>query len=50
VLVLSLIQVVTLSLAEGIIIALLGLLAIDGLTERINLLEKIETKLSGLSI
>lgn len=41
---------IKLSTAENIIIALLGLLAIDALTERLSVLEKIETKLSNLSV
>lgn len=38
---LSTFQIITLSISENIIIALLGLIAIDGLTERLTLLERI---------
>ena len=47
--VLSLFGIITLSIAENITIALLGLLAIDALSERLNVLEGIENKLSSLS-
>lgn len=47
--VLSLFGIIALNLAENIIIALLGLLAIDAFSERLNVLEGIENKLSGLS-
>lgn len=43
--VLSLLGILELTLAENIIVALLGLLAFDALTERLNVLEKIEAKL-----
>ena len=44
--VLSLIKLIELSTADEIIIALLALVAIDALNERLNILEKIERKLS----
>ncbi|MCB0208408.1 MAG: hypothetical protein KDJ52_03740 [Anaerolineae bacterium] len=47
-LVLSLIGVLNLSVAEEIIIALLALIAIDALNERLNLLERLEAKLNNL--
>ena len=47
--VLSTIGILTLSLAESIIIALLALLAIDALTERVSLLQLIDQKISSLS-
>lgn len=47
--VLSLIKIVQLSTADEIIIALLALVAVDALNERLNLLEKIESRLSNLS-
>lgn len=46
--VLSLLQILQLSTAEGIIIALLALLTVDALNERLSLLEKIESRLSNL--
>jgi hypothetical protein len=48
--VLSLLNILALSLAEDIIIALLALLAVDALIERLSLLEKIEAKLGGLLV
>jgi len=48
--VLSLFKVFQLSIAENIIIALLGLLAGDALSERLSLLEKIEAKLGNLLV
>ena len=50
VLVLSLLKVFQLDLPDEVIIALLALLAIDALTERLGLLENIEVKLAGLSV
>lgn len=47
--VLSLLGLITLSIAESIIIALLALLASDALSERLSVLEKIESRLSSLS-
>lgn len=47
--ILSLLGIIGLSVAENIILALLALLAIDALTERLSVLEKIENKLSSLS-
>lgn len=47
--ILSLFGITGLSVAENIILALLALLAVDALTERISILEKIETRLSSLS-
>ncbi|MCL4295057.1 MAG: hypothetical protein KJ077_04990 [Anaerolineae bacterium] len=49
-LILSLLGLINLSVAENIVIALLGLLAIDALSERLSLLERIEKKLSNLSV
>lgn len=46
--VLSLFQVVTLSIAEDIIIALLALLAVDALGERLGVLDRIETHVADL--
>jgi hypothetical protein len=46
--VLSLFKVIVLSLAEDIIIALLGFLAADALIERLGLLEKVESRLGSL--
>jgi hypothetical protein len=46
--ILSLLGIIGLSVAENIILALLALLAIDALTERLSILEKIENKLSSL--
>ncbi len=43
--ILSLLRVIELTRAEEIIIALLGLIAIDALIERLHILEKIEAKL-----
>lgn len=48
-LVLSLLGVIVLSISENIIIALLALLAVDALTERLSVLERIETKIANLS-
>lgn len=48
--ILNLFSPIPLSLAENIIIALLGLLAVDALGERINLIEKIENRLRGLPV
>lgn len=47
--VLSLLDILTLSIAENIIIALLALLAIDALTERLSILDGIEARLQYLS-
>ncbi len=47
--VLSLLQKMPLSLAEGIIIALLALLAADALTERLGVLRRIESALGNLT-
>ncbi|MCP3683266.1 MAG: hypothetical protein GY861_11310, partial [bacterium] len=47
--VLSFLGVIVLSTAENIIIALLALLAIDALTERLSILERIESRISNLS-
>jgi hypothetical protein len=47
--VLSLIGIVPLSTPEEITIALLGLLAVDSLVERSNILERIEKRLNNLS-
>jgi len=47
--VLSLIDVIQLSIAEEVVIALLALLAADALSERLSVLERIESKLSCLS-
>lgn len=47
--VLTLLYLFPATLAEGIIITMLALLATDTLVERINLLEKIEAKISALS-
>jgi len=47
--VLSFLSILKLSTPESIIIALLALLAIDGLVERISLLEKIDSKLQNSS-
>jgi hypothetical protein len=44
--VLSYLGIVVLSIPESIIIALLGLLAVDAFVERIDILERIENKLS----
>ena len=41
---LSLLKVINLSIAEDIVIALLALLAVYALTERLDLLERIERK------
>ncbi len=46
----SMIGLIQLSLAEGIIIALLALLTIDTLTERVGILESIEDKLSKIDV
>lgn len=46
--ILSLLRVLQPTFAEGIIITLLGLLAVDSLVERIGLLEKIEERVSHL--
>ena len=46
---LSLFEIVNFSVAENILIALLALLALDALSERIGVLERIETKLGYLS-
>ncbi len=46
--VLSTLKIIQLNLAENIIIALLGLLAIDALTERLSLLEKIDVRLGNI--
>jgi len=48
--VLSFLKVINLSIAEEIVIALLALLTADALSERVNLLERLETKLSKLAI
>lgn len=48
--VLSFLKAINLSIAEEIVIALLALLAADALSERVNLLERLEAKLSKLSI
>ncbi len=48
--VLSILNVVQATPVEGIIIALLALISIDALTERLSILEKIETHLRGYSI
>lgn len=45
-LVLNIIGVIKLSIADGIIISLLALLAVDSIVERLQILEKIEKKLS----
>jgi hypothetical protein len=50
VIVISLLGFINLSISENIVIALLGLLAIDALSERLSLLERIENKLSSLSV
>jgi hypothetical protein len=42
----SLFGIIGLSVAENIILALLALLAVDALIERLSILERIETKLS----
>jgi hypothetical protein len=47
--ILSLVQVLKLTTSEQIIIALLALLTVDALTERIGVLEKIESKLGNTS-
>lgn len=47
--VLSLLRAIQLTLAEQIVIALLALLAVDALTERLSVLESLQTKLSNLS-
>ncbi len=47
--VLSLLGIIKLNIAENIIIALLALLAVDALTERLSVLEKIEARLSKLT-
>jgi hypothetical protein len=47
--VLSLIKVVQFSTAEEIIIALLALVSVDALNERLSILEKIEARLGSLS-
>jgi hypothetical protein len=47
--VLSLLNMLELSLAENIIIALIALLAIDALTERLSILDVIEARLQHLS-
>ena len=46
--VLSLINLIKLSTADEIIIALLALVAVDALNERLNILEKIESRLSNI--
>ncbi len=46
----DLLKIINLTTAEQIIIALLALIAIDALNERLTILEKIETKLSNLSV
>ena len=43
--VLSFLKIIEITIAEDIIIALLGLIAIDALVERLHILEKIESKL-----
>lgn len=48
--VLSLLNVFKLSIAENIIIALLALLAVDALSERLNILERVDAKLSNLAM
>lgn len=48
VVVLGLVNVITLSFPETMIITLLGLLAVDALSERIGILERIEDRLSGI--
>jgi hypothetical protein len=48
--VLDFLRIVELSTAEEVIIALLALLAIDALTERISVLERIENKLRGRGV
>jgi len=46
--VLSLLNIIQLTVAEQIVIALLALLAVDALTERLSVLEKIEAKLEEI--
>ena len=48
--ILSIFNLVKISPVEGIIISLLALLAIDGLTERLSILEKIESQLASNTI
>lgn len=48
--VLSYLGVITLSIPEGVIIALLGLLAIDALIERLDILERIDAKLNRITV
>jgi hypothetical protein len=47
--VLSFLNLIQLSLSEEIIIALLALLAVDALSERLSFLERVQTNLSNLS-
>lgn len=47
---LSLLNVIQLRVAEDIIIALLALLAVDALTERLTILERLSTRLSHLPL
>lgn len=47
--VLSWLGAITLSIPEVVIIALLGLLAIDALIERLDILERIDTKLNQIT-
>jgi hypothetical protein len=44
------VDVIKLSMAENIIIALLALLAVDALSERLNILERVDAKLSNLAV
>ena len=48
-LVLSLLNIIALTIAENIIVALLALLAVDALTERLSILERLDTKMRLIS-